>query len=93
MGGFGLPLLAYMTISLYKKASKENHKYETEGVLYFYDTCDESELSKYISDGWVTTFNQLKGLQNGVQRQDEEESRQKPNEEVTKKQRGRPKAK
>lgn len=80
-----------MTLSLYKPATKENHKYETEGVFYFYEVCEESELDKHLSDGWVNTFGELKGLKNEVQRKNEEESRQKPNEEV-KKQRGRPKA-
>lgn len=79
-----------MSISLYKPATKENHKYETEGVYYFYEVCDESEVEKYLSDGWVTTFTELKGLKDGLQGKNEE-VRQEANEEV--KRRGRPKAK
>lgn len=50
--------------SLYKIATKEEHTYETEGIFYFYKTCEESDLQDYLNDGWVNNFGELKGEKN-----------------------------
>lgn len=69
-----------MTISLYKLATKEEHTYETEGIYYFYQVCDESEEAEFVKQGWLTNFGELKGIKHEKQ-EASEEVRQKPDEE------------
>lgn len=66
------PFKVYMSQSLYKLATQENHTYETEGVFYMYEVCDESEIDAYVKQGWSVNFSDLKGKQNEI----EEEIRQ-----------------
>lgn len=77
--------------ALYKLPIDGVYDYETEGIQYFYATCTEDAIKTFVADGWVTDFSQLKGGNDGLQGQNEEELRQKADEEVKK--RGRkPKA-
>ena len=46
--------------ALYKKATKDNHDYETEGVFYFYKTCAIEDIDNYVDDGWLLEFSDLK---------------------------------
>ena len=81
-----------MTQSLYKLATKENHTYETEGVYYFYQICDESEVEQYVKDGWVIHFGQLKGSSNDEVKEQGEEVNKETNEKVLVKRGRKPKA-
>lgn len=78
-----------MTQSLYKLATKEVHTYETEGVFYFYQVCDEGEVDEFVKAGWLTEFGQLKGLANDEVKEQGEEASKKTNEEVLVVKRGR----
>ena len=77
------PFKVYMSQSLYKLATPENHTYETEGVFYLYEVCDESEIDAYVKQGWSVNFSDLKGEQHeSKETSSKETSNEKTDEEV-----------